>query len=198
MRVLTRYDRLELTLDERRLVSNALEQLDATSSLPLVDAVQGGPRESGVYLLEYLGAHPLYERFARSETPIYTGSTNALHDRLMRHRRSLTQVVDLDVSDFSIKIIECPSVHAASLLEGLLVDAAAPLWNQRWLAGFGSRAQGPGRVRHQRRSAWDTLHQGREWATGKVTRDRDELVELVRRHAESVDPGRLSERSATR
>jgi hypothetical protein len=188
MRVLTRSDRLEVRLDEGRLTGHTLEQLAEATATPLPEILTEPHATPGVYLLGYTGTHPMYRPVAASGQPVYIGSTTALHDRLARHSHSVAQVEDLETVDLTAKLIRCPSWHAAVHLEGLLTDALAPLWNQRWIAGFGSRAQGPGRVRHQRRSAWDTLHPGRRWATGTVSYDRSELASRVRSYLASDEP----------
>jgi len=183
MHVRRRRNVLEVSLDEDRLTERAVEQLAAVSGSPLVTALVGrSGQDAGVYLLSYRGDHPLYAPAAQSGQPIYVGSTTSLHNRLVRHVHSLSEVNDFDPDDIVVKLVRCPSWHAAAHLEGLLTERLAPLWNQRWLAGFGSRAQGPGRVGHQRRSAWDTLHPGRRWATGAVKFDRASLIDQVAAH----------------
>jgi hypothetical protein len=47
--------------------------------------------------------------------------------------------------------------------EALLIERYKPIWNQAILNGFGNHDQGATR-RQARRSAWDTLHEGRPWA----------------------------------
>jgi len=119
----------------------------------------------GVYCLYFNGRnHRLYNGLS-GEVPLYigkaSGQTASLESRLREHARSIQEANDLDVSNFSYKLIELADEWVSGCEEQLIAHFE-PLWNTV-ITGFGNHAPGKGR-KHQRKSLWDTLHDGRRWA----------------------------------
>lgn len=139
---------------------------------------------AGVYMLYYTGNNPLYARLADMNCdgqfawPIYVGKAvpagarkggfslsvdhgKALLNRLYDHADSIDAAENLDIEDFSCRFLVVDDIWIP-LAESLLIEKFAPVWN-RVLDGFGNHD--PGRGRHAgKRSPWDCIHPGREWA----------------------------------
>lgn len=152
--------------------------------------VVSGP---GIYSLFYSGNLPIYDSISGSESPIYVGkaippgsrkgedvdeSKPALRSRIREHARSIGEVRNLEVSDFSYRYLVVVPVWI-TLAERFLIDYYKPVWNL-CLDGFGDHDPGSGRLNSQR-SWWDTLHPGRKWADrlaiGRKVADAEKLVE---------------------
>jgi len=117
----------------------------------------------GVYCIYYTGSdHRLYSGLGR-DVPIYVGKADrgGLKGRLDEHRRSIRQVSDLDLKDFSCRFLRINEEWIAGC-EKHLQGHFDTLWNGT-LTGFGNHAPGKGRDK-QAVSLWDTLHTGRPWA----------------------------------
>lgn len=125
------------------------------------------PVDSGVYMLLYHGPYALYATIAQDGKPIYIGKSTKLGDRLKNHADKLADVAtinpDLDPHQFGCKYLIVERRWLA-VVEGMLLDHHAPLWNSKWLNGFGNKNYG--RRRGQRASLWDTLHPGWTKAAG--------------------------------
>lgn len=136
----------------------------------------------GVYALYYHGSNPIYSCVSKANEnncclPIYIGKaltggrrkgaslgTQSLYSRLGEHKKSIQKGDGLDVNEFMFKVIAM-ELDLVSWGEGVLIRHFQPVWNQV-IDGFGNHDPGKGR-NQQRRSVWDTLHPGREWA-GKL------------------------------
>ena len=144
---------------------------------------------AGVYTLHYRGAFQAYAGIGE-DTPIYVGKadppgrrqgrgrlgevTTVLHRRLREHSESIEVATNLNLPDFRCRWLVLDPVWIG-LTEQTLITQYQPLWNVV-VEGFGNHDPGAGR-RNQRRSQWDTLHPGREWAL--LLRDREETVEAI-------------------
>lgn len=133
----------------------------------------------GVYALYYHGSHPIYSCVSQANEnschlPIYIGKAliggrrkgtslgaQRLYSRLGEHKKSIKKGDGLDVNDFMFKVVAM-ELDLVSWGEGILIRHFQPVWNQV-IDGFGNHDPGKGR-NQQRRSVWDTLHPGREWA----------------------------------
>ena len=160
-----------LSLDE--LGRNAVRALMSypTDTLPPSEAFT----VAGVYTLHYEGSSPTYAEM--SGEPIYVGkadppgrrqgrmsaqeASSVLYQRLAQHARSIEAAQNLRIADFSCRWLVLDSVWIG-LTKQVLIAEYQPLWNVV-VDGFGNNDQGRGRW-NQRRSQWDTLHPGREWA----------------------------------
>lgn len=144
---------------------------------------------AGVYTLHYRGAFPAYAGIGE-DTPIYVGkadppgrrqgrgrisaATRVLHRRLREHAESIEVATNLNLPDFRCRWLVLDPVWIG-LTEQILITQYRPLWNVV-VEGFGNHDPGAGR-RNQRRSQWDTLHPGREWAL--LLRDHEETAEAI-------------------
>ena len=140
--------------------------------------------DAGVYTLHYTGAFATYAGLG-VDVPIYVGkadppgrrqgrtqaSTTVLHHRLQEHAGSIEAASNLDLTDFRCRWLVLDPVWIG-LTEQVLLAQYQPVWNVV-VDGFGNHDPGAGR-RNQRRSRWDTLHPGREWAS--LLRDRGETA----------------------
>ena len=134
---------------------------------------------SGVYALYYAGDVPLYRPISRTETPIYVGqaaptSNHAtspreqgprLSSRLSTHARNIRKAVStLSIEDFSYRALVVQSGWETAA-EEYLIHLFKPIWNSETniLYGFGKHGDDP-KTRANKRSPWDTIHPGREWA----------------------------------
>ena len=141
---------------------------------------------SGVYAIYYIGKSPYYRSLhnlnrIEFKQPIYVGkavpqgwrqarkrtsgtSSNELFHRLKDHARSISQVDNLDLTDFYCRfmILEEAESDLIGTVEAALIRYYKPVWNS-CLDGFGNHDPGKGRY-NQARSDWDILHPGRFWA----------------------------------
>lgn len=135
---------------------------------------------AGIYAIYYRGSFPAYARIAggRVEVPIYVGKAvpagarkggfglgaapgEVLSRRLAEHANSIDQARNLRLQDFLCRYLVVEDIWIP-LGEQLLIEKFAPVWN-RLVDGFGNHDPGRGRYQ-QRRSAWDVIHPGRDWA----------------------------------
>ena len=142
---------------------------------------------AGVYTIHYTGCFPAYSGMCK-DAPIYVGKADppgkrlggktskqadkpTLHGRLSEHATSIEAVDNLSLVDFCCRWLVLDPVWI-ELTEQVLISQYRPVWNVI-LSGFGIHDPGSGR-RNQRRSLWDTLHPGRDWA--RSLRNQDETV----------------------
>ena len=186
-----------LSLDE--LGRNAVRALMAypTDTLPPAETFDG----AGVYALHYTGLHPAYR--ALGDAPIYVGKadppgrrqgrssaqreSSVLYQRLAHHARSIGAARNLRLSDFSCRWLVLDPVWIG-LTEQVLIAQYEPIWNVV-VDGFGNNDPGRGRW-NQRRSQWDTLHPGRDWAFNLQDRGETEaeiLAAIVEHRGQSTE-----------
>lgn len=175
-----------LSVDElgRNAVRALLEY--PCEALPPPDQFPG----AGVYTIHYNGSFPAYQDIPEG-APIYVGKadppgkrqggkaarqtdTPVLFSRLREHANSIDQTENLHPGDFCCRWLLLAPVWI-ELTEQVLIAQYQPLWNVV-VDGFGIHSPGRGR-RAQRRSRWDTLHPGREFAI--LLPDREESVEAI-------------------
>ena len=175
-----------LSLDE--LGRNAVRALMdyPTDTLPPSEAFTG----AGVYTLHYDGPYPAYQDMGGE--PIYVGKADppgrrqgrrlaqrespVLYQRLAHHARSIDAAQHLRLSEFSCRWLVLDPVWIG-LTEQVLIAQYQPLWNIA-VDGFGNNDPGRGRW-NQRRSQWDTLHPGRDWAFNLQDRGETEAEILA-------------------
>jgi hypothetical protein len=144
---------------------------------------------AGIYALYYSGAYALYAPIAAPDCAgeaIYVGKAvpsgsrrggflesnpgKALLNRLTEHAESIraneawgveNAGAHLRLADFSCKVLLLDDVWIP-LGEAILISRSEPVWN-RIVDGFGKHVSGKGREQGKR-SLWDELHPGREWA----------------------------------
>jgi Eco29kI restriction endonuclease len=139
---------------------------------------------SGVYVIYYRGSFPAYASLAEANAdacrvPIYVGKAipkggrkggissvsiatgNALASRLRKHALTVRSTPTLDIADFRFRYLILDDIWIP-LGENILIETFKPLWNVV-VEGFGINDPGKGRAA-QKRSAWDVLHPGRDYA----------------------------------
>lgn len=202
-------------LDYSVLSRSLADEIMSTDLVPLSDV---GPfYGNGVYALFYTGGHPAYgpladqNRRCPGTLPIYVGKAapstrkgalldpsavdteavgSALYKRIARdHRRSIEQAANLDIADFSCRILVLNPIWVP-LAETALIARYSPVWNSL-LDGFGNHDPGKGRSQG-RISRWDVLHPGRgreRYAFSEYS--EEELQEEARRYLCDVVAGRF-------
>lgn len=132
---------------------------------------------AGVYAVYYEGGDTEYFGKDR-ERPVYVGKAVpsgarkgnvgasesqgfALYNRLKQHAESIASAENLLLSDFRCRYLAVDDIWIP-LAETLLIERFQPVWNVA-VDGFGNHDPGKGRY-NQQRSAWDTVHPGRQWA----------------------------------
>jgi hypothetical protein len=172
-------------LDPEAIGSILRQRLEASA---LLTFPPGRFRGAGLYALYYIGnSIPEYQLLSREfeqsrEIPIYVGKAEAgnssygyepnyeatkLYDRIIKHANSVSEIENsngtgnLRRADFRVKLLSLDDAWIV-LGERALLRAYRPvLWNSI-VNGFGSNS--PGTARNNPRSAWDTMHPGRERA----------------------------------
>lgn len=140
---------------------------------------------AGVYAIYYTGNFPVYKPISdlnindAFRRPIYVGRAipegsrkggltadaatgKALRERLRMHARSINAVNNLELADFHYRCLVVDDVWIP-LGENVLIEIFKPVWNMI-VDGLGNNTPGKGREK-QVRSAWDTLHPGRKFAS---------------------------------
>lgn len=169
---------------------DALRILDAVIQLPRQPLLESRvTTQAGIYLLFYDGPLAVYTRIADGSYPVYVGAAVNLAERLTRHRRNLRRVDNLDGGDhLHVLTMATESCAGALYAESLIGHLLAPVWNQPFLSGFGSRAQGANRT-GQAPPPWDVLHPGRRVGRGPTTVTTALLERAARDHlARTVRP----------
>ncbi len=139
---------------------------------------------AGIYALYYTGNFDLYAPVAEANRKqpgswaLYIGKADAensrkglavspeevgykLYNRIKNHRRSIEQVANLDIADFTVRLLVLTPTWVP-LAEQIAIRTHSPLWNTH-IDGLGNHDPGSGRSGSQR-SKWDTIHPGRPWA----------------------------------
>ena len=163
---------------------------------------------SGVYAIYYTGDHPLYAGIARSETPIYVGKADPVNDdasttreqgakltaRLLEHAGTIATAAGyadqlpeglhpIRLEDFLSRRLVC-ATNAQLVAEKHLIRTFWPVWNAETKACWGMSKHGDAAsTRANKRSPWDVVHPGRQWA-------------LDERLVNSIEPNEIAERIA--
>ena len=174
------------------LMAGTVAHFEEQEPRPLSDVV--GVEGPGIYALYYQGAMVEYKLIAHGTRPIYAGKAipkgsrtgggeldldhPALKLRLREHARSIEQVNNLAIEEFSYRALAIVPVWIV-FAEQALLKQYRPVWNS-CLYGFGKHHQG-GRRSKTERSWWDTLHPGRPWTLEETqTKTVDEARKRVR------------------
>lgn len=134
---------------------------------------------SGVYAIYYNGPFKAYAPISESETPIYVGQAapsvnNArtpleqgakLCGRLSDHKKNIGKAATtLDLDDFEFRSLVVQSGWETAA-EDYLIHLFKPIWNSETKILYGLGKHGDdSKTRANKRSPWDTMHPGREWA----------------------------------
>lgn len=133
---------------------------------------------SGVYFIYYNGDYRLYEPLRGTETPIYVGQAAPANEnartpaeqglrlaaRLNEHRKNIERADSLRIGDFECRALVVQTGWGTGA-EDYLIRLFRPIWNSETKLVFGLGKHGDSAdTRRNKRSPWDTLHAGREWA----------------------------------
>ncbi|WGK69011.1 Eco29kI family restriction endonuclease [Candidatus Haliotispira prima] len=171
------------TFDE--IIKDTIRFFNGTPVLDL--AIEDRFHGTGVYAIYYIGNSERYKEIAEKNRtefslPIYVGKavprgwrqarlenesnkkTYELSGRLNEHTRSINQVSNLEIKDFTCRfmILEENTSSLIGTVEAALIRYYKPIWNAQ-LDGFGNHDPGKGRY-NQAKSDWDVIHSGRPWA----------------------------------
>jgi hypothetical protein len=150
---------------------------------------------SGIYAIYYTGDHPLYAAISGTETPIYVGKAdpkepdasnpreqgNKLTGRLREHAGTISEAEEyadsrqlppglnpIHLADFKCRRLVC-ATNAQLVAEVHLIKMFWPLWNSETKACWGMSKHGDAAVtRKNKRSPWDVVHPGRDWALDAI------------------------------
>lgn len=105
-------------------------------------------------------------------TPLFT--------RLKDHNRTIGSAENLTLEDFDCRYLVVRSAWVETA-EDLLIDWFRPVWNKEMKVcqGFGKHGDSA-ETRANKRSAWDTLHAGRAWATAEDNTPGKKTVAEIR------------------
>ncbi|MCY4023472.1 MAG: Eco29kI family restriction endonuclease [Anaerolineaceae bacterium] len=165
-------------LTYENLMAGTVAHFEEQTQHPLSDI--GSIWGPGIYALYYCGEMNVYEPICDGASPIYVGKAvpkgsrtgteldldhPALRNRLREHARSVEQVDNLELEDFTFRVLAIVPVWIV-FAEQALIKRYRPVWNS-CLDGFGKHHQG-GRRSKTVRSWWDTLHPGRPWTADET------------------------------
>lgn len=168
---------------------------------------------SGVYAIYYQGDHPLYQRITGTETPIYVGKADPmsgdastareqgprLTGRLLEHAGTIETAAafgrdvltkgcyPIRLEDFTCRRLVC-ATNAQLVAEKHLIGMFWPLWNSETKACWGMSKHGDAATtRANKRSPWDVVHPGRQWALDELLVDSLSLTEIEARVNANLD-----------
>ena len=134
---------------------------------------------AGVYAIYYCGDFAPYGALAGTDHPIYVGKADPdnqaakdavsqgtkLSGRLNEHAKSIRKATtSLSIDDFECRFLIVQTGFQKSA-EDYLINFFKPIWNSETKICFGLGKHGDSsEIRVNKRSPWDTLHPGREWA----------------------------------
>lgn len=172
--------------------------------LPLVEVEKSRFFGSGVYAIYYIGDDvESYIPLSRSETPIYLGKAvpndsaaeiahdqgSGLWERLKKHRNNIDKG-GLRSSDFLYRYAIIQSGMEGAV-EDFMIRLFKPVWNKEMkiCAGFGKHGDAA-ETRKNKRSKWDTMHPGRDWANATTDdqRSRDQIIKDIELHFINYPP----------
>jgi len=181
---------------------------------------------SGVYAIYYEGDHPLYQAISGTETPIYVGKADPasgdastvreqgprLTGRLLEHAGTIATAANyieavappgihpIRLEDFTCRRLVC-ATNAQLVAEKHLIGMFWPLWNSETKACWGMSKHGDSaKTRSNKRSPWDVVHPGRQWALDELLVDslspaeiKDRINAIIERVPPRTDHANLLE-----
>ena len=159
------------------LMAGTVAHFEKQERIPLESVA--GVKGPGIYALYYEGVmaehRPIAvgrgpstpaKRFPRARERVASWTSNTLlRERIRQHARSIGQVDNLALDDFSCRVLAIVPVWIV-FAEQALIKRYRPVWNS-CLDGFGKHDQGRRRGT-TKRSWWDTLHPGRPWTVDET------------------------------
>ncbi|MBM0274510.1 Eco29kI family restriction endonuclease [Micromonospora tarensis] len=160
---------------------------------------------AGVYALYYTGPFDAYSQLSGTEQPIYIGKADprdaaakdavsqgtTVFDRLNEHRRNIARATStLREEDFECRflIVQTGYQRAAEMF---LINFFKPIWNNEMRICYGLGKHGDSATtRANKRSPWDTLHPGRQWAIALLEdqKPEDQVRREIAEHLSRVPP----------
>lgn len=147
---------------------------------------------AGVYAIYYKGDFAPYEPLSGTDHPIYVGKADPdnqaakdavsqgtkLSGRLNEHAKSIRRAIGtLSIEDFECRFLIVQTGFQKSA-EDYLINFFKPIWNSETKICFGLGKHGDSsETRGNKRSPWDTLHPGREWADAST--ENQKAPELI-------------------
>lgn len=200
-----RIEKVQITLGRSDSIARYFTfQFANRPRIKMADLENGAFYGSGVYAIYYMGNfEPAYEKLKGTETPIYVGKADpkdpyaetayaqgmSLHTRLKEHLKSLNKA-NLDISAFEFRYATIQSGLQASV-EEYLIRLFLPIWNKEIKICFGLGKHGDSaKTRTNKRSPWDTMHPGREWAKDTLEDQNSRYIveEKIREHLKQNPP----------
>ena len=160
---------------------------------------------AGVYAIYYRGNFGPYAPLKGVDHPIYVGKADPdnqaakdavsqgtkLSRRLNEHARSIGKAVStLDIDDFDCRFLIVQTGFQKSA-EDYLINFFKPIWNSETKICFGLGKHGDSsETRVNKRSPWDTMHPGREWAdaTTDNQKSQETIIEQIGAHLAAHQP----------
>jgi hypothetical protein len=154
---------------------------------------------AGVYAIYYRGDFPPYAPLKGRDHPIYVGKADPdnqaakdavsqgtkLSARLNEHARSIRKAATtLDINDFECRFLIVQTGFQKSA-EDYLINFFKPIWNSETKICFGLGKHGDSsETRVNKRSPWDTMHPGREWADATTENQKppETIIEQIGAH----------------
>ncbi len=160
---------------------------------------------AGVYAIYYRGSFAPYLPLKGRDHPIYVGKADPdnqsakdavsqgtkLSARLNEHARSIRKAATtLDINDFECRFLIVQTGFQKSA-EDYLINFFKPIWNSETKICFGLGKHGDSsKTRVNKRSPWDTMHPGREWAdaTTENQKSPETIIEQIGAHLATHQP----------
>lgn len=154
---------------------------------------------AGVYAIYYRGDFLPYSLLKDMDHPIYVGKADPdrqgakdavtqgtkLSARLNEHAKSIRKATTtLRIEDFECRFLIVQSGYQKSA-EDYLINFFKPIWNSETKICFGLGKHGDSSdTRVNKRSPWDTLHPGREWAdkTFENQKSSEAIISQIAEH----------------
>ncbi|MDT3322017.1 Eco29kI family restriction endonuclease [Shewanella sp. SP1S2-4] len=159
---------------------------------------------SGIYAIYYTGSFSEYSPLAGADHPIYVGKADPLSpkarypqeqgeklcSRLKEHLKSIKKATNLNTEDFQCRFLIVASGWQEAA-ERYLINLYKPIWNKetKICYGIGKHGDSAG-TRGNKRSPWDTMHSGREWAEHTIDDQvsKDKIIDMLTHHFRSNPP----------
>lgn len=160
---------------------------------------------AGVYAIYYCGGYAPYAALAGTDHPIYVGKADPdnqaskdavnqgtkLSGRLNEHAKSIRKAeTSISIDDFKCRFLIVQTGFQKSA-EDYLINFFKPIWNSETKICFGLGKHGDSsETRVNKRSPWDTLHPGREWADAikHNQKEPDVILKQIAEHLAKNQP----------
>src|SRR5471032_1999448 len=160
---------------------------------------------AGVYAIYYRGDFAPYSALKGIDHPIYVGKADPanpsakdavsqgtkLSARLNEHARSIRKAAStLNINDFDCRFLIVQTGFQKSA-EDYLINFFKPIWNSETKICFGLGKHGDSsETRVNKRSPWDTMHPGREWADATTENQKplEAIIEQINAHLAKHSP----------